>query len=288
MRVSADSLSRALTVVAATTVAAAAAGAAPATATVPEIVPLSFSSKLPKVRVEMGDATVMVRLDTGAYDFGISLADKDFGPAHVKVTGTTHWKDARGNELQGRTFVVPELRIGGLTVHDVSGTELVFAPDFVPPDRDGKLGFAFLRNYAVALDFSSAQMRIYPADSSRAPDECEQGHVSLSVASAGLLSTLGTEFGRMRLRWDTGAPGNQLTPRSMKINPDADPYGRQVRLHNVSLGSVHLPLLSAQVVDLKIPGVDGVLGADFFAGHRVCLDVKHRTVSVTETGTGGH
>jgi len=264
--------------------ATAAADAAPPTAPAPQVIPLSFANRLPKVRVEMGDATVMVRLDSGAYDLGISLAEKDFGPAHVMVTGTTHWQDLRGRELQGRTFVVPELRVGDITVHDVPGTELVFAPDFVPPDRDGTLGFAFLRNYVVAIDFSGAQVRLYPADSTRPPGECAQGRESLSIVPAGLASTIGTDFGRMRVRWDTGSTVNMLTPRSMKIDPDADPYGRQVRLHNVSMGSMHIPLLLAQVADLKIPGLDGVLGYDFFASHHVCLDVRHKTVSVTETG----
>jgi hypothetical protein len=281
MRESASWLSRALALVAAVTATAAAGAASPAPGA-PAVIPLSFSSKVPKVRVEMGEATVVVRLDSGAYDSGISLAEQDFVPAHVMVTGTTHWKDARGNELQGRTFVVPELRVGALTVRDVPGTELVFAPDVAPADRDGVLGFVFLRNYIVAIDFSGAQVRLYPADSSRPPDECAQGRASLSILPAGLASTIGTEFGRMRVGWATGATGNMLTAQSMKIDVDADPYGRQVRLRNVSLGSVHIPLLSAQVRDLKIPGLDGVLGDDFFASHHVCLDVKHKTVSVTE------
>jgi hypothetical protein len=89
----------------------------------------------------------------------------------------------------------------------------------------------------------------------------------------------------MRVGWATGATGNMLTARSMKIDVDADPYGRQVRLRSVSLGSVHIPLLSAQVVDLKIPGLDGVLGYDFFVSHHVCLDVRHKTVSVTDAGS---
>jgi len=281
MRDTAEWLRTAILVAAAT--AAAAASAAPPAPAAPQVIPLSFASKLPKVRVEMGDATVMVRLDSGAYASGISLAEKDFGPAHVMVTGTTHWKDARGNELQGRTFVVPELRVGALTVRDVPGTELVFAPDAAPADRDGVLGFAFLRNYIVAIDFGSAQVRVYPADSSRPPEECAQGRAPLSIVPAGLASTIGTEFGRMRVGWATGATGNMLTAQSMKIDVDADPYGRQVRLRNVSLGPVHIPQLSAQVVDLRIPGLDGVLGADFFASHHVCPDVKHRSVSVTET-----
>lgn len=272
--------------IAAVTAAAAANAAAPAPAGPPQVVPLSFADRVAKVRVEMGDATVMVRLDSGAYGLGISLAEKNFGPAHVSLTGTTHWKDARGNELQGRTFVVPALHLGGLTVHDVPGRELVLTPDSAPPEQDGVLGFAFLRNYIVAIDFSSAQLRLYPADSARPPEECAAGRAPLTIVAAGLASTIGTDFGRMRVGWDTGAPANELTPRSMKIDPDADPYGRQVRLRNVSLGPVSIALMSAQVVDLKIPGLDGVLGYDFFASHRVCLDVKHKAVSVTETG--GH
>jgi len=280
MRESAEWLCRVLTLVTAMTATAAADAASPPPA--PQVIPLSFANKLVKVRVEMSEATVMVRFDSGAYSSGISLAEKDFGPAHVMVTGTTHWKDARGNEVQGRTFVVPELRVGTLTVRDVPGTELVFAPDAAPADRDGVLGFAFLRNYIVAIDFSGAQVRLYPADSSRPPDECAQGRTALTILDAGLASTLGTEFGHMRVGWATGAAANMLTAQSMKIDVDADPYGRQVRLRNVSLGSVQIPLLSAQVVDLKSPGLDGVLGFDFFASHHVCLDVKHRTVSVTE------
>src|SRR5262249_11829269 len=150
-----------------------------------------------------------------------------------------------------------------------------------PPDRDGMLGYIFLRNYLAVIDYGASQMRLYPADST-APAECSKGRAPLQITPAGLAATLGTEFGRLHLAWDTGSPGNLLTAEALKIDPSADPYGRQVRLRNVTLGPVHIPLLSAQVEDLKIPGLDGLLGYDFFVAHRVCFDVKHKAVSIID------
>ena len=47
-----------------------------------------------------------------------------------------------GNVLSARKFIIPEVHLGALVLHDVPGHEIVFAPDYARPKRDGQLGFA--------------------------------------------------------------------------------------------------------------------------------------------------
>ena len=264
---------RSATLVACLTLMAASAHAAE----VPYVVPLSFSNNLPKVTATMGDLTVPVRLDSGAYNFGITLSPEDLARAKVRITGTRHWKDAQGNDLQGRVFIVPELRLGNLTVHDVPGTESVFAPGYAPPDRDGMLGFSFLKNYVVLVDFKAAELRLY---SSEVPPQCRRHRSPLIVGANGLSSAVRTEFGELHLGWDTAATGTFIKPGSLNIASSAYKVGATHTLRKFGIGDVELGPVIVRTVDLNVPGLDGLLGYAFFQKHVVCLDVPGRTVAV--------
>lgn len=244
------------------------------------IVPLKLSGGIPKVEVQMGDVKATVRLDTGAYDFGISVTPDDLSRMHVRYTGTRHWTDAQGTALEGRSFVVPELRAGSLVVHEVSGSEMVFAKDYAPPDRDGMLGLSFLRNYTLVVDVHDSQLRLY-GPAGQLPTECGRRVAPLDADASGISSVLTTSDLRLRLGWDTAASDTYVNPVALKIDPSQFTPGEERTLRGVLLGNIKIDALALRVVPLPVPGIDGLLGEDFFRRHLVCFAFQRQLVAVT-------
>jgi hypothetical protein len=84
----------------------------------------------------------------------------------------------------------------------------------------------------------------------------------------------------MKLAWDTGA--------TYSLVQEAVAVGRGLRLQDdryatrrLALGSVDMGPHRMVVLELPgVPDIDGVLGSNFFATHRVCFDHERRIVSV--------
>jgi hypothetical protein len=185
-----------------------------------------------------------------------------------------------GNMLESRTFVVPRLKLGGLVLRDVPGTEAVYAPNFAPPGKMGHIGFAFLRNYTVVLDYGSKVMKLYTPDDATLPRECGTARAPLVTGEYGLQSVAHTDRGEIRFGWDTGAQTNAFTPATFSVPPERYVLGQEHEFRDFSLGDVKLGPLKVRTIDLQMPGLNGLMGYDFFASHVVCFDVSRKIVAI--------
>jgi len=235
---------------------------------------------LPYVKLDVGGQPRTVRLDSGAWDSGVALTTADVERTKVTFTGTTRWRNAMGHKLSARKFVNPEVRLGALVLHDVPGHEMVFSPDYEPPKRDGQLGFAFLRNYTVVVDFPGRRLKLYDAEDAPLPPECGTQVAPLEIGAAGLQSVARTNLGTIRVAWDTAAQVSMLTPEALSVPDSRYVPGEQHELTEFTIGNVKLGPLTVRSVKAQIPGVQGLIGFDFFNEHVVCFDVRRGAVAI--------
>jgi len=243
-------------------------------------VPLLLADDLPYVKLDVGGQTVTMRFDSGAWDSGVALTTADVERTKVTFTGTTRWQNAMGNVLSARKFIIPEVRLGALVLHDVRGNEVVFAPDYAPPKKDGQLGFAFLRNYTVVVDFPGRQLKLYDAAEATLPAECGSQVAPLEIGAAGLQSVARTNIGTIRVGWDTAAQASMLTPEALSVPESRYVLGEPHELAEFTIGNVKLGPLKVRSVKVQIPGVQGLLGFDFFNEHVVCFDARRGAVAI--------
>jgi hypothetical protein len=185
-----------------------------------------------------------------------------------------------GNVLESRTFVVPQLKLGDLVLRDVPGTEAIYAPNFAPPGKSGHIGFAFLRNYVVVLDYGAKMMKLYTAGEEKLPRECGEARAPLMIGEYGLQSVALTDRGEIRIGWDTGAQTNAFTPATFSVPAERYVLGQEHEFRDFTLGQVKLGPLKVRTIDLQMPGLNGLLGYDFFASHVVCFDVGRKIVAI--------
>ena len=243
-------------------------------------VPLLLAGDLPYVELDVGGRPVTMRFDSGAWGSGVALTTADVERTKVTFTGTTRWQDALGNVLSARKFVIPEVRLGALVLHDVPGNEIIFPPDYGPPKKDGQLGFAFLRNYTVVVDFPGRQLKLYDAADSTLPPECGTQVAPLEIGAAGLQSVVRTNLGTIRVGWDTAAQVSMLTPATLSVPDSHYVPGEQHEVAEFTIGNVKLGPLKVRSVKAQIPGVQGLLGFDFFNEHVVCFDTRRSAVAI--------
>jgi hypothetical protein len=244
-------------------------------------VPLQIEDNLAKVEIRINDVAVKVHLDSGAYDSGVALTPADAERAKVVFKDKRRWQDAMGNQLEARTFVIPELKLGNLVIRDVPGSEIVYAPGFAPPGKSGHLGFAFLRDYTVVVDYGRKVMKLHGLEEKKLPPECGEERVPLVVGEYGLQSVAQTDRGEIRFGWDTGSQTNAFTPATFSIPRERYVPGQAYEFRDFSLGEVQLGPLKVRTVDLQMPGLSGLMGYDFFASHVVCFDVARKRVGLS-------
>ena len=248
--------------------------------------PLVLSDYLPYVKLDVGGQPITVRFDSGAWGSGVALTTADVERTTVTFTGTTKWQNAMGTVLSARKFIIPEVHLGALVLHDVPGHEIVFAPDYAPPKNDGQLGFAFLRNYTVVVDFPGRRLKLYDAAEASLPPECGTRVAPFEIGPAGLQSVARTNWGTVRMGWDTAAQVSMLTPEALSVPDSRYTLGEQHELAEFTIGNVKLGPLKVRSVKTQIPGVQGLLGFDFFNEHVVCFDARRGVVAIAPPHRG--
>jgi hypothetical protein len=193
------------------------------------------------------------------------------------------WKDAKGNEVQGGRFIIKEMRLGDAVFHDVGGHIAAFAESFPanPIGNSGHIGEALLRPYKVLLDYRGGTMTLIAGDSANAEkDGCHGAIVPFVPEWEGEpISRAKTDLGTLTFVWDTGASTSAIQ-RSLVAAPAA-PTQETFRSATFELGGVDFGPLELRPFEFAEPaGVDGFIGANFFATHVACIDFPNNRLLV--------
>jgi hypothetical protein len=247
-------------------------------------IPIRMVHDLPTTDVIVAGKPLALMIDLGGFA-GIALTGAELAGTRVKfLDGADRYKDIDGHEYASRRFVVPEIVLGGHSFDAVDGSESVFAEGAGPPDGNGYIGFGFLHQFLLVLDYPGGHFRLYPSGDDAA-FEAECGHDSFPVESEkGITRSLAkTDKGSLRVLWDTGATVNAIHSAFVAANeqtPDdqgGPPFGSLASL--VLAGRDYGPV-EFRVTDFAGPPVDGILGTPFLGQRKLCFDLPRGKAAI--------
>lgn len=251
--------------------------------TLPVTIPVEIVEGNNIATVEAGGATLRAHIDTGGFKtVGVTTAalarmSVRFLPEMIERP------DGSGTKFKGRTFVIPELKIGGQVFRDVRGYERKQAASGVfggPPPFDAIIGREFLAPFTVVVDYPQRRIELHAPEAGERV--CGQGTVPFRTSSDGLwLSKVETDHGTFEMAWDTGSRGasfiqeRRVAERSLPIKDDAY-LTQRFRIGALDLGPIEL----VPIPLTGLPAIDGTFGISVFVDHRVCFDGTRSIVSI--------
>ena len=246
--------------------------------------PLSIIRSNPVTTITVGNRTVQAIVDTGGGAITLS-EDVIRGAGGVRLADERVWNDAFGREFRVPQFTIPVMTIGGQMFRDVVVMQATEGPEDQDPVVPNMIGQHFLSRYFTVVDYAGLAMTLWPAETeSESTAACGTTRIPMEQAeNFGVVTKFNTPSGSIRLAWDTGATYAALSEslvasrRLETITRGQTTFYRPTKL--TAAGRDFGPL-EFVVLPLQLPDFDGMLGANFFSDHVVCVDWKKREVRV--------
>lgn len=239
--------------------------------------PVRFVWNLPVVDAEICGRPVRLIVDTGGHDT-ITLLPRAAAdlPCVSGRGGRSVTLSAAGDWAINRGFTAEEVRLGPLIFTQVEGHELTQLPEALATHVDGYVGSAVLSRFGILVDFPD-RIVLYPASGTEEggfvpPQDWVPVPLSGSRASPALL-----DGHPISVIWDTGANHTVIDPSA------ADRLGANKGdrvTATLALGGVDFGPVEMRRYPLRGPGVEVVLGHNFFMEHRVLLDQASGTAYI--------
>lgn len=246
---------------------------------------LTIIGSNPVTAITVGNRTVQAVIDTGGG--GITLSeDVIHGAGGVRLADERVWNDAFGREFRVPQFTMPVMNIGGREFHDVVVIQAAESLKDHGPAVPNMIGQHFLSGYFTVIDYTDLTMTLWPSSSEFAVDPtCGSAPIPMEeTEDQGLVVTMfTTPSGSFRLGWDTGATYSMLSEALVESLQLETLVRGETHFHTptrlVAAGQNFWPL-EFVVLPLQLPDFQGVIGANFFSDHVVCMDWKKREVRV--------
>jgi hypothetical protein len=247
-------------------------------------IPIRMVHDLPTTDVIVAGKPLALMIDLGGFA-GIALTTAELIGTDVKfLEGSNRYTDIDGREYASRRFVVPEVILGGRSFGALDGSESVFVEGAGPPDNNGYIGFGFLHQFLLVLDYPGGHFRLYSSGDDAA-FEAECGRDSFPVESEkGITRSIAkTDRGSLRVLWDTGATVNAIHSALFAVNeqtPDDQGGPPFVSLNSLSLAGREYGPVQFRVTDFAGPPVDGILGTPFLGQRKLCFDLPRGKAAI--------
>jgi predicted aspartyl protease len=256
------------------------------------------------VRVKIGGRTADFLLDTGADSI---VLEHDFA-RDLGLQLTNAHEETVARHYTGYQAIVPEMHIGPLVMHQivadvVSSLPAGYADSTIRPV--GLLGFDFLAQLGVTIDYEKSKVTVVPAGSFQPP--VAPGMLVLDVRLGDAVPMLTVKIGNAvgeRVLLDTGGslaffiqdyfarrypqsfPPSQHRGSSEMVGVGGSFPVEVYRLPDVQLGRVHFKDFLAMVVPASAAysdQVDGVIGNEVLSKFVVILDYTDGEVFLVPT-----
>lgn len=234
-------------------------------------IPLSSRNGLSFADLRVGEVQVQAQFDLGGYQT-LALSAEDLKAVQAEASGAqTRAQSHDGSVHQSRSFLFSKVELGTLRWPGVEGGQAA-------PGKRSYFGYGLLKDYLVVVDYPKHELRLFPSGDGEAMDrECGSGRFELDDSLGVIRARVDLDAQPMNALLDTGANFSVVRPSALHLElPPADAKPSLHRLTALRLGSLHIAVLQAALVEFKAPPVDMVLGANFFQGRVLCLDGKAR------------
>ena len=257
-------------------------------------VPIHFSPEKEQfpaafIDIDVGTVKLSLPIDTGHGLGCILLSPTVLDKLDIQYTGRTRENyDAFGQRYESREYLLPNIRIGDLTIAHVNGFEL-----FTRWGDPGFIGLPFLRHFNALIDYLNQRFGLYPQQS--LPQFlASTGWTKVKLASphAGLvLPLMFNDYDEAFLFClDTGATNidqgkhynlinarphlGKLLQQKEFIEPstDAEVLGKLSTAQFRTASGFPLADLDFVLADLEYLKIDGLLGHNFFLQYSVFID----------------
>jgi len=244
------------------------------------IIPLRSHGEGHLATVRIDDVPLQAIIDTSGYST-VGISPTALQKLHVHYgPGAIERIDGEGHRFRGREFRIDRLQLGNSVFENVRGFERLEHDSgaFGGSPFEVSIGRDFLQHFTVVIDYPKNRIELHRYRA--APGVCRGSAADLLQSAGGVhYSVVMTGKEPLKLAWDTGATYSIIQER-LVTSRGFDQEGERVTAR-LSLGT--RPLGSYRMIVMSLPGVpdlDGVLGDNFFAHHRVCLDYGRREVHV--------
>lgn len=224
-------------------------------------------SGLPTFSAWIEGKPVRLFIDTGGYK-PIALKQDVIRRLGLSYDdGSNSANDAQGQAYTARSFTATNFQAGSLSLSPAHGADLPNLGTHAYP-QDGYLGYGVLKSHALVVDYARGELLMYAPSTGSAvlARECGGKTFDFQIRNAVIQATVETDAGPRIFQFDTGANRNIVR---QALETDAS----EATFKRFHLGNVELGPMSFRVIPYRAPDVDGVLGKEFFAAHRVCLDL---------------
>lgn len=248
--------------------------------------PISIVRTSPVAAIQVGSQTVQVGIDTGGGAIALS-EDVIRKAGGVKLAEEREWSDAYGQKYRVPQFRVPVITVGGRAFRDIVVIQATEPRDLEGPPVSNSIGGQFLSQFVTVIDYVGQSFTLWPPGAESAISAaCGTTRVPMEKTEQLDLavSAFNTPSGTLRLLWDTGASYSML-PEALAASRRLETFLRgETPFYNSATLSVperEFGPLEFVVPPLQLPSdFEGMLGANFFSSHVVCLDYDKREVRI--------
>jgi hypothetical protein len=265
-------------------------------------IPVVFGpANIPRTEVEIQGRKHLLEIDFGS-KFQLVLNNDILSSLKKDSHETLQGRDARGNTYTSPAYHLQKIQIGNRIFKDVIVKEhdkdyILNSVIYIEKDKNevfkdkvGVIGRALLEKMNLLLDFQNSVMI-----------ECENisdleriGYrvntlipVSFDVGRTGLILTINTTIGKVRLSLDTGSTVSMIRSSFVKEDvPKRREFGlscidtQMFEIGNRDFGRMNLYLYD---ITPELHEIDGLLGMDFLKNHIIYIDQKHRMIYVGDS-----
>lgn len=244
------------------------------------VIPIRLHGEGHVASVHIDGVPLKAIIDTSGYN-SIGISPAALQKLRVRFgSGSVERIDGDGHTFRGREFRIDQLQVGNSVFEDVRGFVRLEheSGSFGGSPFDVSIGRDFLQHFTVVIDYPKSRIELHRYRA--APGVCRGTAAGLLQSNGGVhYSVIATPDGPMKMAWDTGAAYSVIQEKlvtSRGLDSPDERFTTRLAIGTRSLGSHRMIVMSLP----GVPDIDGLLGANFFALHRVCVDYGRRQVHV--------
>jgi len=219
------------------------------------------SAKLPS---KLESREFQLLFDLGDYR-SISLTKEVLNQIeHQKLNQFDTFQDYKGDTFKAQRFELPKFEVGGTSFETAIGSEDIQDPQNLSPSPYGAIGAGLFEDQTLTINFQKHRLEL-----SKTPlEQCQ----SFDPQSGAIVAPLQLDGQKKLFIIDTGTTHSVIDHKSAQQELASRELVIIKSLKSQNLNLENFPL---QMIELNIPGIDGILGQDVLKQSSLSIDFKN-------------
>lgn len=202
--------------------------------------------------------------DLGDYR-AISLTENVLSEVeHQKLEQYDTFQDYKGDTFKAQRFKIDHFQLGDASFNSTVGSEDVQDPENLSPSPFGAIGAGLFNNQTLTINFKQSQLELTDAPLK----QCQ----SFDPNSGAIVAPLQLDGQAKLFIIDTGTTQSVIDQNSVQADHSS---AESVTVKSFQSQDFELENLPLQVIELNIPGIDGILGQDVLKQYSLSIDFKN-------------